>query len=150
MASNLTRWNPFAELERVWPRDLFGGDLFGRLRPGGEFAVEWSPRCDVSEEDGAILVHAELPGVEAKDIDVSIEESRLVIRGEKRTEKKSEEKGKTYSERFFGSFERTIALPDGVDAGKIEAKVKDGVLEVRVPKPAVMKPEAKKIEVKPA
>ena len=148
MAANLTRWNPFAELERMWPRELFGGDLFGRVRPNGDLAVEWSPRCDVTEEDGTIVVHAELPGVDAKDMDVSIEESRLVIRGEKRTEKKSEEKGKTYSERFFGSFERMIAIPEGVDPAKIEAKMKDGVLEVRVPKPAVAKPETKKIEVR--
>ncbi|MBI2766935.1 MAG: Hsp20/alpha crystallin family protein [Chloroflexi bacterium] len=148
MPTTVTRWNPFTEIERIWPRDLFSGDFFGRLRPGGELAVEWSPRCDVTENDNAIVVHAEIPGVEAKDVTITVEGSELLLRGEKQSEKKEEKEGRTYSERFFGSFERAIAIPEGVDASKIEAKMKDGVLEVRVPRPAASKPGAKKIEIK--
>jgi HSP20 family protein len=148
MATTLTRWNPFSDLERWWPRDLFGSDLFGRMRPDGGLALEWSPRCDLSETDDAILVHAELPGVDQKDMEVLVEDSHLLIRGEKRSEMKEETKERTYSERFFGSFERRIAIPEGSDQSKIEAHMKDGVLEVRIPKPVEVKPAAKKVEIK--
>ena len=145
--TSLTKWKPFDEIASIWPRDFFGRDLFGRMRPDGELAIEWSPRCDVTEGDDAIVVHAELPGVDSKDVEVTISGSNLIVRGEKRTEKKTEEKGRTYSERFFGSFERMISIPEGVDQSKIEAKLKDGVLEVRVPLPAAAKPEVTKIPV---
>jgi HSP20 family protein len=113
--------------------------------------MEWSPRCDVTESDEALVVHAELPGVEAKDMDVSIHEGVLIVRGEKRSERKEEEEGKSYSERFFGSFERRIALPATVDEDKIDASLKDGVLEVRLPKSApAPPPEARKVEIKTA
>lgn len=142
--ADVTRWNPFDELAAWRPRDLFAW-----LRNGeGSMGVEWSPRCDVTESDGTIVVHAELPGVEAKDIDVTVDGRNLVVRGEKCSEMKEDKEGRTYSERFFGSFQRSIALPEGVDTGKIEATTKDGVLEVRVPRPAAAKPEARKIAIK--
>lgn len=144
MASLIRRHPLFDDLTAFWPRELFS-----RLREGGSMA-EWSPRCDVTEGDDAIVVHAELPGVAAEDMEVSVADSRLIVRGEKRQEKKEEEGGRSYSERFFGSFERTIAIPAGVDQSKIEAKLKDGVLEVHVPLPEARKPEAKKIEIKGA
>ena len=146
--ANLTRWNPFDEFANFLPHDLLGRDLFTRVRPGGAVGVEWSPRCDVTEGDGAIIVHAELPGVEAKDIEVSVSGAQLTIRGEKRTESKSQELGRTYSERFFGSFERTVSIPAGVDQSKIEANLKEGVLVVRVPVPATPQAETNKIRVK--
>lgn len=139
--SNITRWNPFAEIDRLLPRDLFA--RFGETSP-----ETWQPRCDVTQGDGVLVVHAELPGVEAKDMEVSIQGNRLVIRGEKRSEKKEEKEGRTYSERFFGSFERAIPIPEGVDPSAIEAKLKDGVLEVRVPTPAAAANEPKRIEIK--
>ena len=141
--SSLIRRNPFDELASFWPRDLFA--RFG----GSPLAMEWSPRCDVTESDDAIVVHAELPGVEAKDMDVSIHEGVLAIRGEKRSERKEEKEGRSYSERFFGSFERRIALPSTVDEDRIEASLKDGVLEVRLPKTApAPPPEARKVQIK--
>ena len=147
--TTLTRWNPFTDIERIWPRDLFARDLFGRMAPGGGLAVEWSPRCDMDETDAEIVVHVELPGVEAKDMDVSIADGMLTIRGEKQTEKKEEKEGRKYSERFFCSFERSLTIPGTVDEAKIEAKMKDGVLEVHLPKTLPARPEATKIEIKP-
>lgn len=143
--SALIRRNPFDELTSFWPRDLFA-------RLGGTpLAMEWSPRCDVTESDEALVVHAELPGVEASDMDVSIHEGVLTVRGEKRSERKEEEEGRSYSERFFGSFERRIALPATVDEDRIDASLKDGVLEVRLPKSApAPPPEARKVEIKTA
>jgi HSP20 family protein len=139
----LTRWRPFDDLDRFWPRDLFS-----RLLPEGGVAVEWNPRCDVTEKEGEIIVHAELPGVAAEDMDVEVRDSTLYIRGEKKTERKEEkEEGRTYSERFFGSFERAISIPN-VDTEKIVADLKEGVLEVRLPKVQPVEPAAKKIQIK--
>jgi HSP20 family protein len=143
--TGLIRRHPFDEITSLWPRDLFA--RFG----AGPLSMEWSPRCDVTESDDALVVHAELPGVEAKDMDVSIHEGVLTVRGEKRTERTEEAKGRSYSERFFGSFERRIALPATVDEDKIDATLKDGVLEVRLPKSApAPPPEARKVEIKTA
>jgi HSP20 family protein len=126
----------------LWPRDLLG-----RMGPDGGMSVEWNPRCDVTDSEKEIVVHAELPGVEAKDMDVAIQDGVLYVRGEKHSEKKQENGERRYSERFFGSFERAIALPAGVVETKIEANLKDGVLEVRVPRMAVEPPKEKKIAI---
>lgn len=147
--TSLMRRNPFEELTSLWPRDLFywPRDLFSKLGPDGGLTVEWSPRCDMTEKDDEIVVHAELPGVDAKDMDVTVREGMLYIRGEKSTERKEEEKGRTYSERFFGSFERALTIPANVNEEKIEASLKEGVLEVHMPKMAPSKPAEKKIEI---
>ena len=140
---NLVRWNPFEELVNIWPRDLFS-----RLEPGGALAVEWNPRCDVTEAEDAIIVHAELPGVKPEDMEVTVRDSTLSVRGEKRGVRKEEAKGRSYSERFFGSFERLIPIPSSVDATRIDATLKDGVLEVRLPKVKPTIPEETKIAIK--
>lgn len=140
--TSLMRWRPFDELERIWPRDLFS-----RIAPEGGIAVEWNPRCDVTEKDGEVVVHAELPGVAPEDIEVEVRDSMLHIRGEKKVEKEAKEEGRTYSERFFGSFERSIAIPD-VDTEKVTAETKDGVLEIHLPRKEPVKPAAKKIQIK--
>jgi HSP20 family protein len=145
----LTRWNPFTDIERLLPRDMFARDFFGRFLPDGGVAVEWSPRCDIDETDQEIVVHVELPGVEAKDMEVSVSDSMLTLRGEKRTEKKEDKGGRKYSERFFGSFERSLSIPSSVDESKVEARLRDGVLEVHMPKTAPVTPASKKIEITP-
>lgn len=148
--TSLTPRSAFDEM-MAWPRSFFGRDFLGRLRPDGGIELEWNPRCDVIERDGALIVHAELPGVDREDIEVTVSGDELIVRGEKREEKKEEKKGRTYSERFFGSFERRLSIPEGVDTSTIEATLKDGVLEVRVPLPQAQKAEpAKKVEIKAA
>lgn len=140
--TSLMRRNPFEELVNLFPRDLFGGEKARTL------SMEWSPRCDVTETDAAIVIHAELPGVDVADMEVTIAEGVLTIRGEKTSEKKEAADNRTYRERFFGSFERSLAIPAGVDEAAIAANLKDGVLEVRLPKSEVVKPEARKVEIK--
>jgi HSP20 family protein len=109
-----------------------------------------APELDVRENTNAIVVEAELPGVDEKDVSVTLANGVLTIKGEKKHEK--EEKGENYylSERSFGSFERAIRLPDTVDEAKVEAKFDKGVLKVT----AAKKPEAvkaeRKIEIKKA
>lgn len=145
--SNLARWNPLTDIQSLWNRDLFGRDLFSRLSRSGELAVEWNPRSDVVESDDEIVVHVELPGVDAKDMNVSISESVLTVKGEKKVEKEGTEDGNAYSERFFGSFSRSLSIPSNVDAAAIKASLQNGVLEVRLPKVKVTPPTATSIPI---
>ena len=145
MPRSLTRWDPFAELPRLLPRDLGAW-----LDEQGFMKAEWSPRSEVTETEEAVVVRAELPGVEEKDMHVEVSDGMLHVRGEKKSEVTEEEKGRTRSERFYGSFERSYALPEGAQTDKIEAKLKDGVLEVTVPRAKPVEPAAKRIQIKGA
>ena len=136
------------EMDRVFERFQHGWPRFPALfRRDGAITV---PELDVRENTNAIVIEAELPGVDEKDVSVTLANGLLTIKGEKKHEK--EEKGENYyvSERSFGSFERSIRLPDTIDEGKVEAKFDKGVLRVT----AAKKPEAvkaeRKIEIKKA
>ena len=104
------------------------------------------PSVDVVETDDTVVVKAELPGMEPKDVDISVSGDKLTIKGERKVEK--EEKGKTFyrMERCYGSFCRTIELPASVEADKAKADYKNGVLEITLPKTEQVK--AKKIPIK--
>jgi HSP20 family protein len=114
--------------------------------------LSWAatPAVDVTESDKTFEIAAELPGMDEKNIEVKVVNGSLKIKGEKQEEKEEKEKDYYLHERQFGSFERCFELPEGVDADKIEARFKKGVLTVTLPKrPEAQKPE-KKIEVKAA
>jgi HSP20 family protein len=106
------------------------------------------PNIDIAESDKAIEVSAEMPGLERKDVEISIEDDTLTIRGEKKIEEDEKDKNVQHSERCYGVFMRVLQLPSGVDPSSIEATMSNGVLKIKIPKPA--KPEPKKIEVKEA
>ena len=130
------------EMDRVFERFEHGWPRWPTLfRREGAITV---PELDVRENTNAIVVEAELPGVDEKDVSVTVANGVLTIKGEKKHEK--EEKGENYylAERSFGSFERSIRLPDTVDDAKVEAKFDKGVLKVT----AAKKPEAVKAERK--
>jgi HSP20 family protein len=147
---------------RLQPVSLFGSlhreidRLFDDLTRGGYGTLpspaqtNLMPSIDVTETDKEIEITAELPGLERKDVDISIEDDLLTIRGEKKVETKEEDKDKNYhvSERSYGVFYRVIQLPPGVDPASIQAVMSKGVLKLTIPKPA--KAEPKKIEVKDA
>jgi HSP20 family protein len=144
--------SPFASLQREVDR-LF--DDFGRGFP--TFGVpafpsfgkqEMMPSMDVTETDKEIELTAELPGLEEKDVQVNFADNVLTIRGEKTAQKEEKDKNYQLVERSYGSFERSIELPDGIDPNAIKASIAKGVLTVRVPKPAPA--QVKKIEVKTA
>jgi len=120
-------FRPFPDIESFWRRDL-------------GFSV--MPAMDIVEKDGAFEVTAELPGLDAKDIDVQIANGMLTIKGEKHEEKEEKTKGRYVSERRYGSFRRTLEVPAGVNTDKIEASYRSGVLTVTLPK----SPEAQKQE----
>jgi len=119
---------------------------FGLLAPAAFAGAEFSPALDVSEADGAYTVRAELPGVAPEDVEVSVTGNVLTIRGEKKQE--SESPGR--SERRYGKFVRALEFPTDLDGGKVEARSKNGVLTVTLPKSAEAQKNEKKIAVKAA
>ena len=113
---------------------------------GGTFT--FTPRIDVREDDVSYEISAELPGLEEKDIEISVADGSLVLRGEK-TSDTEEEEGKYFrQERIYGRFERAFHLPDGVEAEKIEAKFKNGILAITLPKKEEAKKVVRQVEVK--
>jgi HSP20 family protein len=123
--------------------------MFG-MEPFGRRELTWgrAPVVDVAERENEYEITAELPGMEEKDIELTVSDDVLKIRGERKEEK--EEKNKDYhiSERRYGSYQRSFRLPEGVDDSKIEAKFKNGLLTVTLPKTAEAQKKSKKIEVK--
>jgi HSP20 family protein len=154
---NIIRWDPFRAVRTFDPFDEMRtmqremDRLFGRLlgmEKGTEagHAVLWAPSVESYVKDGKIVIRAELPGIEAKDLDLSITERELVIKGERKAEKDEKEKDYTYREISYGSFERRFLLPEGVKAEDLKAAFVNGILEVSIPVPEA--PKARKIEIK--
>jgi len=138
--------NPFGFLHREIDR-LFE-DFTRGLDAGGQAQVNLVPSIDVTENEKEIVITAEMPGLERKDVEISVEDEVLTIRGEKKVESQQDDKNKNYhfTERSYGMFYRVLQLPPGVDPSKIQATMSNGVLKIAIPKPA--KSEPKKIEVK--
>ena len=145
--------NPFENFQREMNRlfdDFFRG--FGTPARYGEgvFGGAAVPRVDVSETETEYEVTAELPGLEEKDVEVLLDENLLTLRGEKRAEREERDTNYYLAERSFGSFRRTIPFPVEVDPDRVEARFKNGVLTVRLPKAEPARSQAKRIQVKAA
>ena len=142
----LVRWDPFRELVTISNRlnrtlnDSFVGteDAFGA----------WAPPVDIFEKSDNLVIRAEIPGAKPEDLDVRIENGVLSLHGERKRELDVDEKSSHRLERVYGSFTRSFSLPTIVDASKITATYKDGILEVSVPKAEAAKP--KRIEIRAA
>ena len=145
---NLTRIDPFREMEEMSNRlNRFFSQPIPRLwNENGERMMDWAPAVDIAETDNEYLLKADLPEVKKEDVKVEILDGMLSLQGERKQEK--EEKGRKFHriERSFGHFERTLALPADVDASKVSADFKNGVLEVHMPKAPQAAP--KPVEVK--
>ena len=126
-----------SDMDRLFDEFGFGSSLprsYGR-RGEGLSRASWTPQIDVFERGGQLIVHADLPGLRQEDVRVNVDQSVLTLAGE-RTHTHEHEKGGVYRcERSYGSFERSIALPDGVDPAAIKASFENGVLEVTIPMP---------------
>lgn len=136
--SMLQLWEPFAN--DWWP------DFFGTARSPRALTNTWRPAVDIEEGRNSVKITAELPGLQKKDIKISVDEDGvLTLSGERRFEK--EEKGKDYHrvERGYGSFTRSFTLPSNVNADKIDAKMEEGLLTITLPKKEEAK--AKEIEI---
>jgi HSP20 family protein len=146
MALEITPWRRHGSLRPYWreTEDFF--NRFFRDMPLAEGAWQFAPEVDISESDGNVVVKAELPGMEAKDIDVDISGDTLILRGEKKAEEEKKEERYYFRERHYGSFQRSFRLPAGVQSEKVDANFKNGVLTINVPKSEESK--QKKIEIK--
>lgn len=129
------------EMNRVFDDFTRGMDVRGRLD-------RFEPKINVSESEKSIKVTAELPGMDEKDVEVSLNDYALTIKGEKKWEKEEKNDDHHLVERSYGSFRRVIPLPQGVESSGIQATFKQGVLTVEIPKSAKVQESVKKIEVK--
>ena len=145
----MTKWDPVREMARVSDDmtrlvdELFGGRMARESVRGS-----WVPPVDIRETADAIEIHAELPGFNAEDVDVTVENGVLTIRGERKLEENQE--GETWHrvERAYGVFERAFQVPRNVDATKVNARFVNGVLQLTLPKREESKPRTIKVQVK--
>jgi HSP20 family protein len=137
----LIRWDPLREMDSLQSdmNRLF--DRFFEARSGnGRSMQRWIPAMDLVENENDLVLRADLPGLTEDDVEIEVKDGVLTVSGERKSE--SEEKGEGYHrmERSFGRFSRSLTLPQGTEPGKVDANFENGVLEVRVPKPAESKP----------
>jgi HSP20 family protein len=142
--------HPFSSLQRemnsVFDNFFRGFDVAPR---GFAAAVgSFSPSVDVKENDKEFIIKAELPGVEEKDIDVNVTNDSVTIKGEKKEEKEDKDKNYYYMERSYGSFCRVIPLETEIESGKAEARFKNGILDIKIPKSQSAKAKGTKVSIK--
>ena len=144
---NIVRYEPWRLMGRLHREiDQLFGDAFATETDGNK-VVAWTPSVDVHEEQDRYTVRADLPGVEAKDIDVTAAGGVLTIRGSRNIEKRENQKGYERLERLSGDFLRRFSLPENARAEDIKAKHNNGVLEVVIPKTPVVEPRKVSVEV---
>lgn len=148
MALELTPWRPFKELpalreemDKLWSR------FFGERSLMEPFGKGWAPSLDVSQTKDNIVVKAEIPGMDSKDIDISLSGGVLTLKGEKKQEKEEKDENYYFAERSYGAFSRSIQLPQEVQTDKIKASYKNGVLTINLPKSEEAKAKEVKIKV---
>ena len=147
---SLVRYEPWSLLNQLH----VGADRLFDTRPGrygddGEQLLsssDWVPAVDIKEEDGRYIIHADVPGVDPKDIEINMEDGVLSIKGERHSETTDEREGYKRVERVRGSFFRRFSMPDTADADAVTAKSKDGVLEIVIPKQQKLQPKRIRVE----
>jgi len=138
---SLSHFDPLANLR------LFE-DAFSRMLTEPQANRPWSPAVDIYETENELVLKADLPDVDLKDVDVRVENQTLTIAGERKFEKQESDKGYHRIERSYGNFMRSFAVPNSFDTDKIAAAYKNGVLTVTLPKKETAKPRQIKVEVK--
>jgi len=143
---SIIKYTPFTDFEAFPTRLRLFQDSVNRLfsEPNGR---PWVPAVDIEETDHELIVKADVPDMEMKDIDVRMENGTLTLRGERKFEAKKTEGGWHRLERSYGTFERVFTLPDTVNAEGVKADYKNGVLTVTLPKKEIAKPRQIKVEV---
>jgi len=149
--TTITRWDPFRDLVSLQERmnRLFEDSLSRSKTTDQEMAMgAWTPAVDIFETPELVVMRADLPGVDLKDIDVRIENNMLTLRGERKFLKEAKEEDYHRIERSYGIFSRSFQLPGSIDQTKIAASHKDGVLEVHLPKREDTRPKQIKVDIK--
>jgi HSP20 family protein len=138
---SLIKWDPFGEFDTLGRP----GGVFGRKWGTPLPTSVWNPAVDIFENDNEIVIKAELPGLNAKDIEVKFENNVLVLKGERRFEKETKEENYHRIEREYGAFSRAFTVPFAVKSENVTAEYKDGVLKVVLPKKEEIKPKPIKV-----
>ncbi len=147
---NLVKWDPFGELENVSKQltRILGSSFPARTGSGSSEVLtmaDWAPTVDITETDTAYMIKGEIPGVDKEDVNVTIEDGIITMRGERKQEKEEKDKKFHRIERSYGSFLRSFRVPDDVDETAVKAEFKDGMINVTLPKSG--KAQAKLINV---
>jgi HSP20 family protein len=140
----MTRWEPFRDLARI--QDEMSRLFDDRLFRAGE-SVGWTPACDIYEDEEGVSLRFELAGVDPKDVDVRFENGVLTVKGERKLEREDKRENYHRVERQYGTFTRSFSLPGSVDAEKIRAESRNGVLTIVLPKKAEAKPRAIQVKI---
>jgi HSP20 family protein len=136
----LVRWDPAREVDTLQSEVNRLFDTFFGGRPGDAGARRWVPAMDLTETDDHLVLRADLPGLDRDDVKIEVKDGVLTVSGERKAEHEHREEGYHRVERAYGSFSRSLSLPQDVDAERIAATFDKGVLEVRIPKPEERKP----------
>jgi len=144
---NIIRWDPFRDLATLRERmnRLFEEAYTSRGEEKDLVASTWNPSVDIYETENALVMKAELPGIDENDIELKIEDSTLTLKGDRKFEKETKEENYHRIERLYGSFYRSFTLPRNIDQDKIKAESENGILKVTMPKKAELKPKKVKI-----
>ena len=143
----IIRWDPYKDI--VTLRDRMNRLFEDMSSPKSEekniMAGAWAPSVDIYENEHEVVLAAEIPGVDEKDVEIKVEDNNLTLRGERKFEKETKEENYHRIERSYGSFFRSFSLPSYIDQDRIEAEHENGVLKIRMPKRAELKPRKVKI-----
>lgn len=142
---NVIRWNPFNELDGFF--DRYSRDILSAREARSGSEPVWRPAASIVENENEYVISADLPAVAREDVNVSVENNVLTIKGERRYEKTAEEETEHRRETYLGVFERCFSLPEDVDTDAISAESRDGVLRVRIPKVKPTQPEVRQITI---
>jgi HSP20 family protein len=145
----IVRWDPIQDLPAAQRQvNRFLSEAFPRLFGGGEPSTRtWAPPVDIYETENALVLKADLPGVDPKDVEIRIKDGILYIKGERKFEKEVKEEDYHRVERSYGTFTRSFALPNSIDTEHVTAEYKDGQLTLTMPKREEAKPKTIKIDV---
>jgi HSP20 family protein len=146
----LTKWDPFKDLLSLQDRmNRLFDESVRNVKPGDEAlsSAIWSPAVDIYETDDEVVVKAELPEVDQKDIDIQVENNTITLRGERKFNKETKKENFHRIERAYGSFSRSFTLPGVIDQEKIRADYKDGILKISMPKREETKPKQIKVAI---
>jgi HSP20 family protein len=144
---NIIRWTPFRDLVTVREKmnDIFEEAFTSRGEEKDMVASTWTPSVDIYENENELVLSAEAPGIEDKDIEIKIENNTLSIQGERKIEKETKEENYHRIERSYGSFYRSFTLPTNINQDNIKAEYDNGVLRISMPKKPELKPKKVKV-----
>jgi HSP20 family protein len=147
----IIKWDPFRDLITLREKmnRLFEDAVTSRGEEKDLILSAWSPAVDIYENENELVLTAEVPGLEEKDVEIKIEDNTLSVRGERKFEKETKEENYHRIERSYGTFYRSFTLPNAIDQDKIQAEHENGVLKITMPKRTELKPRKVKI-LKPA